>query len=112
MNSTMNDHPTDEALIECALEESDGKLRVHIEQCPQCSDYIEEIRTVSRDIAAIEDEPVPERLATKILAIAHGKRPENYVMTFLQTWHKNPFLIGCATAGAILLLYALLSLHL
>ena len=112
MNSTMTNHPTDEALVECALDECDAKILAHIEQCSQCSDYIEAIRTVSRDIAAIEDEPVPERLAAKILAIAHSKRPDNYLMTFLQTWYKNPFLIGIATVGVILLLYALLSLQL
>lgn len=107
----MTNHPTEEALVECALNVGDGKILAHIEQCSQCSDYIEEVRTVSRDIAAIDDEPVPERLASKILAIAHCKRPENFVMTFLQTWYNNPFLIGLATVGAILLLYAVLSLH-
>lgn len=67
---------------------------------------------MSRDIASLDDEAVPQRLSASILAIAaSGKQPQNYVWTFLQTWYKRPFLIGIATIGVILLLYALLMLH-
>lgn len=112
MNSTASYHPTEEALVECALHEGDKLLLAHIEQCTQCSEYIEDIRTVSRDIVSLDDEPIPERINTAILSIARKKRPENYMVNFLQSWYKNPFLIGIVTVGIILLLYAVLSLHL
>ena len=111
MSTTMTNHPTEDALVECALNEGDAMLLAHIEQCSRCSDYVEEIRTMSREIASLDDEPVPERLGASILAIARGKRPQNYVWTFLQTWYKRPFLIGIVTVGVILLLYVLLVLH-
>lgn len=105
MNNRTDNHPNEEALVDYALNEADEKLPAHIEQCVQCSEYVEEIRMVSRDLAAIDDEPVPERINTKILAIARGRRPHNYVLTFLQTWYKNPFLIGLMTIGLVMLLY-------
>ena len=112
MNYTASHHPTEDALVECALHECDEMLLTHIEQCTQCSEYVEDIRTVRRDIEALDDEPIPERVNAAILAIARKKRPENYVFTFLQSWYKNPFLIGIITVGVILLLYAVLMLHL
>jgi hypothetical protein len=105
-------HPTEEALVDCALHESDEKLLAHIEECTQCSEFVEEIRMVTRDIAAIDDEPVPERVNAAILAISRSKRPGNFLFTFIQNWYRNPFLIGLATIGLILLLYAVLVLHL
>ena len=108
---TSTHHPTEEALVECALHERDELLLAHIEQCTQCSDYVEEIRMVSRDIAAIDDEPIPERVNAKILAIARSKRPGNFLYTFVQTWYRNPFLIGLVTVGLVLLLYALFMLQ-
>ena len=112
MNYRSSHHPTEEALVEYALHEADEALLTHIEQCTTCNEFVEEIRIVRNDIAAMEDEPVPERISSAILAIARRKRPENYVMNFLQSWYKNPFLIGIVTVGVILLLYALLTLHL
>ena len=112
MNYTATHHPTEEALVECALHPGDEELLAHIEQCTQCSDYVDDIRMVSEEITALDDEPVPERVNTKILAIARSKRPENYVLNFLQNWYKNPFLIGLVTIALIMLLYALVMLQL
>jgi hypothetical protein len=112
MNTTASHHPTEEALVECALHEGDEMLLAHIEQCTQCSEYIEDIRLVTRDITALDDEPVPERINAAILSIARKRQPDNYVLNFLQTWYKNPFLIGMVTIGIVLLLYAVLVMHL
>jgi hypothetical protein len=112
MSYTATHHPTEEALVECALHPADEELLAHIEQCTQCSEYVEDIRMVSKEITALDDEPVPERVNAKIMAIARSKRPENYVMTFLQNWYKNPFLIGLATIALIMLLYTMVMLHL
>ena len=112
MNYTTSHHPTEETLVECALHEADALLLEHIEQCAECSEFVEDIKTVQRDIVSLEDEPVPERISAAILAISRKRRPENYVLNFLQTWYKNPFLIGVLTVAVILLLYVLLSLHL
>ncbi len=109
MNTTTT-HPTEEVLVECALDKGNEVQLEHIKQCPQCRDYVEEIRSVYKDISSIDEEPVPERLAAKILAISRSKRPQNFVWNFLQTWYKNPFLIGIVTVGAILLLYGLMHL--
>jgi predicted anti-sigma-YlaC factor YlaD len=111
MTTTTSSHPTEEMLFEYALNEGDLALPDHLERCTECSDYIEEVRTVARDIAAMEPAPVPERLSTAILAISRSRRPQNFIQTFLQTWYKNPFIIGLATVGAVLLLYALFSLQ-
>ena len=112
MSYTATHHPTEESLVECALHPADAELLAHIEQCTQCSEYVEEIRMVSHEITALDDESVPERINVKILAIAHSKRPENYVLTFLQNWYKNPFLIGLVTIALILLLYVLVMVNL
>jgi len=106
MSYTATQHPTEEALCACALHECDEELLKHIEQCAACSEYVEEIRTISHDIASIEDEPVPERLNASIMAITRAKE-KSRVVTILQTWYKNPFLIGILTIAVILLLYAL-----
>ena len=112
MNYTLSEHPPEEALVECALHEADAALLAHIEQCSECSGFVDDIKSVSGDIASFDDEPVPERLSATILAIARKKRPENFLVTFLQSWHKNPFLIGIVTIAIILLLYAVLMMHL
>ncbi len=111
MNHATFNHPSEEALVECALHECDEMLLAHIEECVQCREFVDEIRTLSNEIADIEDDPVPERLCAKILAISRSRRPQNYLLTFLQHWYKKPFLIGIVTIGAILLLYALMSLN-
>lgn len=112
MNYTASQHPTEDVLVDCALHEGDAMLLAHIEQCTQCSEYIDDIRTVSNDISALDDEPIPERINAAILSIARKKRPDNYVLNFLQTWYKNPFLIGMVTIAIVLLLYAVLIWHL
>jgi hypothetical protein len=112
MNNTLSHHPTEEALVDYALHDADEALLEHIEQCMECSEFVEDIRTVGNDIASLDDEPVPERLSAAILAITRKKRPENYVLNFLQSWYKNPFLIGIVTIGMVLLLYVVLLLHL
>lgn len=104
-------HPSEDTLVEYALHECDEMLLAHIGECVQCREFVEEILTLSNDIATIEDDPVPERLCEKILAISRSRRSRNYLLTFLQSWYKKPFLIGIATVGAILLLYALMLLN-
>lgn len=110
--STIDRHPAEDALIDYALHESDAEILSHIEECAQCGDFVTEIRMVTSDIADIDDEPVPQRVCDAILAISRGRRSENYLLTFLQNWYRNPFLIGLATIGLILLLYAVIWFHL
>jgi hypothetical protein len=105
MSYTTTHHPTEEALCDCALHECDEELLKHIEQCVQCSEYVEGIRSISHDIASIKDEPVPERLNAAIMAITRCKE-KSRIVTVVQTWYKNPFVIGILTIGLILLLYA------
>lgn len=109
MSYTTLHHPTEELLCECALYECDEELLKHIESCSECSEYVEDIRSISKDIAQIPDEPVPQRLDATILAIARHKE-KSRVVTILQTWYKKPFLVGMFTVGAILLLYAVVML--
>lgn len=112
MNAILSSqHPSEEVLVECALHEADAVLLAHIEQCAECSEFVEDIRMVGHDISSLDDEPIPERINAAILAIARKKRPENYVWNFIQSWYKNPFLVGIVTIAVILLLYVLVSMH-
>lgn len=109
MSYTSTCHPTEEALCECALHECNDELVKHLGECTQCNEFVEDVRTISHDIAALKDEPVPERLDAAILAITRCKE-KNRIVTALQTWYKHPFWIGIVTIGFILLLYAVFSL--
>lgn len=111
MNYTASQHPSEETLVECALHEADAALLAHIEQCTECSEFVDDIRTIRDGISSLDDEPVPERINAAILALARKKRPENFVVNFIQSWYKNPFLIGIVTITVIMLLYALVSMH-
>ncbi len=108
----MIDHPAEDLLVECALCEGESTVLEHVEHCPRCSEFVGEVRAVTRDIAAIDDEPVPERVCARILAIAHNGKPDNFVQTFLQTWYRKPFIIGLATIALVLLLYTIFILNL
>lgn len=109
MSYTTLHHPTEEALCACALHECDEELLKHIEQCTTCSEFVEDMRSISEEIASIKDEPLPERLDAAIMAIARHKE-KSRVVTILQTWYKNSFLIGMLTIGIVLLLYAVVML--
>ncbi len=104
MSYTTTRHPTEEALCNCALNECDDKLREHIDRCPQCSTFVKEIRSLSHDIASIEDEPVPERLNAAVLAITRFKGKQ-HITAILTTWYISPLFLGMMALGMILLLY-------
>lgn len=105
MRYSTTSHPSEDALVEYALDTYDEELLQHIEQCSSCSEFVEEITHISGDIKTIAEEEIPERTQARIIAIARCKR-KSHVEVAIQTWYKNPFLIGILTVAFILLLYA------
>jgi len=106
MNYTANCHPSEEILTGCALDDADDELRVHLAECSQCSEFVEDIRTICHEIADLEEQQIPQQLHEKIMAIANQQKGAK-VITFIQNWYKNPFFYGIMTVLFVIIMYAI-----
>lgn len=106
MNYTTNCHPSEEILAGCALDNTDEELRIHLAECSQCSEFVEDVRTICHEIANLEEQQIPLHLHEKIMAIAHQKK-EARMVTFIQNWYKNPFFYGIMTVLFTIIVYVI-----
>lgn len=96
MNYTAINHPSEEILTDCALDVVDSEVEHHLSECQQCKEFIEDVRMISNDIASLGEQDVPQHLHEKILSICRNKMHKN-LLTFIQSWYKNPFFYGILT---------------
>jgi hypothetical protein len=101
MSDVDSGHPTEEALYRCILNECDEATRHHLEQCSQCSDIVNSLRTISRDISSIAEVPVPEELDDAVLAIT-SRSPKNGRQAALPFWSLNPLSLGLLAAMVLM----------
>ena len=107
MSETIQEHPTEDKLIEYALGTSSPELKQHIENCPCCSRYVLEMEMVRDAFTEICEEDISPNLKERIFAATRKKSFVNVISHIVQNWHRNPFLIGMITVFAVLLFYFL-----
>jgi anti-sigma factor RsiW len=110
MSDTDSGHPTEEALYGCISGDGDEATRRHLEQCAECRETVDSLRSISRDILSIAEAPVPEELDDAVMAITI-RSPRNGRQTALPFWSLNPLTLGLlgamlfiALSGALVLL--------
>lgn len=111
MSYSTSCHPSEEVLTGCALEKADTDVLHHLDQCAECSEFVEDVRTIKNEIAALGDEQIPMYLHEKIMAIVHQKK-HSMIITFIQNWYKNPFFYGILTALFSIIVYAIFTFFL
>jgi hypothetical protein len=98
-------HPSEDSLISCALLEGDEEVSEHLFQCETCNEFVEDIRIICNDISSIEEEDVPLSLQKRILNITKRKKTHCRLLDFIQTWYRNPLVIGMITILAAIFSY-------
>ncbi len=106
MSYTANYHPSEEILTTCALDKADQELRVHLAECSQCSEFVEDVRTICHEINFFDEQQIPLHLHEKIMAITGQKKSAKFII-FIQNWHSNPFFYGIMTAFFAIIVYAI-----
>jgi anti-sigma factor RsiW len=105
-NDGIQSHPTEEQLMDLAIDTGSPEHRRHIETCPECARLVNEFREVSRQLHAVKEEEVPEHLERRILSITrHGSA--HGLLAGVGTLLQNPFFIAVAVVMVVLLLYFL-----
>jgi hypothetical protein len=99
-------HPTEDQLMELAINHGAPEHARHVEQCAQCAQMVREFREVSRQVRSLEEREVPEPVARRIMKITrHGSL--HIVTRSVSDILTNPFLIALAVAVVVILLYFL-----
>ncbi|NLL13093.1 MAG: DUF3379 domain-containing protein [Fibrobacter sp.] len=106
MNYTADCHPSEEILTGCALDNADDELLIHLEECSQCSEFVEDIRNICHEIADLEEQQIPQHLHDKIMAIVSQKKGSK-VINFIQNWYRNPFFYGIMTVLFVIIVYVI-----
>jgi hypothetical protein len=88
-----NSHPTEEMLIEYALERTHQELAPHIDGCPSCSRYVREIADLNNSFRGIEEEGVPQNVRRQVLDISRKSAVSYRIWEVLGGWYRNPFLL-------------------
>ena len=112
MNYTIDNHPDEEILSACALEEECDTIEQHLDLCSTCREYVEDVRAVRDEIASIGDEEIPSGLNERILAIAKENNRAKRTPPFIQEWYKRPFVYGIITVLVVILSYVLFTFFL
>ncbi|HEX2957253.1 MAG TPA: hypothetical protein VHO70_10495 [Chitinispirillaceae bacterium] len=107
MNYTVDNHPTEEVLGLCALDDQYKEIEEHLESCESCREYIDDIRSIKSEIESLGEEEIPPVLNQRILSIMKDKGTSKRIPPFIQEWYKRPFIYGILTVMAALLLYVL-----
>lgn len=105
MNYTVDNHPTEEVLGLCALDDQCSEIEQHLEYCESCKEYIDDIRSIKHEIASITEDEIPPALDQRILSIMKDKGKSKSIPPFILEWYKRPFIYGILTVMAALLLY-------
>jgi anti-sigma factor RsiW len=113
MNNLPDDigkHPTEEQLMELAINGGAQEHRTHLETCEACARTVREFNEVSRQVVSLGEEEVPRRLEQRIMTISrHGSG--GGLISALQALVANPFLIALAVAVVVILLYFLVGME-
>jgi len=109
MSYTITNHPSEEVLTDCVLDKIDAEVEHHLEECSECKEFVDDLRTISNDIAALEDKEVPQHVFEKIMAISHQKK-RSKILTFVQSWYKNSFFYGILTVLFVIIMYAIFTM--
>ena len=107
MSYTIDNHPTEDVLSACALEEQCDSIEQHLDMCSTCREFVDDIRTVRDEIASIGEEEIPVSLNNRILSIARSNNKMKQIPPFIQEWYKRPFVYGIITALAAILSYVI-----
>lgn len=105
MNYTVDNHPTEEVLGLCALDDQYKEIEEHLDSCESCREYIDDIRSIKNEIESLGEEDIPPALDQRILSIMKDKGKSKSIPPFISEWYKRPFVYGILTVMAALLLY-------
>jgi hypothetical protein len=105
MNTTPStDHPSEEQLMEFAIEGGAPEIRRHVKECAPCAKTVAEFLAVKQQVASLDEEDIPERLERRVLGIARHRHVTG-IFSGLQALFANPFLIAAIVAIVVVLLY-------
>lgn len=105
MNYTVDNHPTEEVLSLCALDDKCDGIESHLQYCDSCRELVDEIRAIKSDLVSFSEEEIPATVNERILSIMKDKNRENKLPMFVLDWYKRPFIYGIITALAAVLSY-------
>jgi hypothetical protein len=103
-------HPTEDQLMELAINHGAPEHARHVEQCAECARMVREFREVSRQVRSLEEQEVPESVALRIMEMTrHGA--SRVMARSLGALFANPFMIALAVAIVVILLYFLVGME-
>jgi hypothetical protein len=102
--SPSNDHPSEERLLEFAIEGGAGEIERHVKECANCAKTVAEFLAVKQRVVALDEEDIPEPLERRVLGIARHGHGTGF-FSGLQALFANPFLIALLVAMVVVLLY-------
>ena len=107
MNHMNDEHPVDTVLLEHALYNEHTDIKEHIESCPSCSRQVKEARILNQVLQSIPEEDVPEKLRGAIIkSIKNKHKPLTQSFEYnIETWYRNPLIIGIGIILAVLFFY-------
>ncbi len=105
MNYTVDNHPTEEVLGLCALDDQYKEIEEHLDSCESCREYVEDIRSIKSEIQSLGEEDIPPALDQRILSIMKDKSASKRIPPFITEWYKRPFVYGILTVLTAILLY-------
>ena len=102
MNEKINDHLTEEQIMEFVLDKSNSEIQEHINCCPQCFQELQGIQEISTALKSIDCKEVPSFLERRIFHSIHNSR-SNFRKVI-----ESPYLITILALVIIFLLYLLI----
>jgi predicted anti-sigma-YlaC factor YlaD len=103
----MDNHPTEEVLSLCALDDQCATIESHLQSCDSCRELVDDIRSIKSNLASFGEEEIPPTLDERILSIMKEKNKSNRLPPFIQEWYKRPFVYGIITALAAVISYVI-----
>jgi hypothetical protein len=102
MNEKINEHISEDQLLEFATGTGNIQIQEHLDICQQCSKIVSEFYEVSDALKNLNEEDVPSTLENRILNSLHTKK--SGIVRILE----SPFLTTIIAVVIIFLLYLMI----
>jgi hypothetical protein len=102
MNEKINEHFSEDQLLEFATGTGNVQIQEHLDICKQCSKAVSEFHEVSNTLRNLNEEDVPFALEKRIFNSLHSKR--SGLVKILE----SPFLTTIIAVVIIFLLYLMI----
>jgi hypothetical protein len=109
MNESIESHPSEDVLIEYAMGARDPGIQHHVDWCPQCRAFVDDMKSVRQSLAAIDDEEVPLNLGKRLAKTGALTKFPSWVDAIILNWFRNPIVLTIGFLLYILLMYLMVA---